>query len=119
MSTAIKQQQQDWVSVLSQACISTSQKRVSDRLRQPDNFPSPTVINQVLKHKYPGRTERLQALVEGVYMNRTVNCQVLGEIPADICEEHQIREFANTNNVRVRLYQACHNTCPHSRVRED
>jgi len=107
---------QNWVIVLAEACIKTSQSRVSARLKQTDGFPSPTVINQVLKDKYPGRKDRLKALVEGVYMNRTVTCPVSDEISSDTCEENQSRPFINTNPIRVRLFKACRNGCPHSRL---
>jgi len=107
---------EEWIKVLAEACTKTSQSRVSVRLRQPDNFPSPSAINQVLKGKYKGRTERLKALVEGVYMRRTVTCPVSDEISSDTCEENQSRPFINTNPIRVRLFKACRGGCPHSRL---
>jgi hypothetical protein len=109
-------QNKHWVTVLDEQCKKTSQARVSARLRQPDGFPSPTIINQVIHNKYPGRIDRLQALVEGVYMQHTVQCPVLDEISADQCESHQSRPFAATNPTRVKLYQACRNNCKHSRL---
>ncbi|MEW4983102.1 MAG: hypothetical protein AB1Y26_07705 [Cycloclasticus sp.] len=109
----------NWLEVLADACAETSQSRVSMRLKQPDGFPSPTVINQVLKDKYPGRKDRLKALVEGVYMNRTVICPVSDEISSDVCEENQSRPFINTNPIRVRLFKACRGGCPHSRLEKD
>ena len=108
-----------WVQVLTEKCEKTSQARVSARLKQNDGFPSPTVINQVIKGKYPGRKDRLKALVEGVYMHRTVICPVSDEISTDTCEENQSRPFINTNPIRVRLFKACRNGCPHSRLEND
>ncbi|MEJ1381370.1 MAG: XRE family transcriptional regulator [Candidatus Sedimenticola sp. (ex Thyasira tokunagai)] len=112
-------QTNEWLTVLGEACGRTSQSRVAAKLRQVDGFPSATVINQVLKSKYPGRTDRLQALVEGVYMNHTCNCPVVGDITTDQCEAYQVREFAATNPTRVRLYQSCRNGCLHSRIKEE
>lgn len=109
----------DWLTELGLQCKKLSQKRVADRLRQADGYPSATVINQVLNDKYPAPTNRLQALVEGVFLNRTVECPVQGEIPSDQCEEYQTRPFAATNPTRVRLYQACRHGCPNSRIKED
>ncbi len=108
----------EWQHVLKQQCEESSQAKVGAILRrgQRDGFPSGTVINQVLKDKYPGRTERLQALVEGVFMSATVVCPVAGEIPSDQCVQYQGQPFANTNPTRIALYKACRNGCPNSRV---
>ena len=117
MSTAAATQQErpEWIQVLDEECERTSQKRVSRKLRQPDNFPSPTVINQVLKDKYPSPTDRIQALVEGAFMGKTVRCPVLDEITHDICIEKQELPFAATNPQRVKLFRAC-KTCPNRRA---
>lgn len=109
----------DWIVMLDQQCKKTSQARVSARLRQQDGFPSPTIINQVIHGKYPGRSDRLQALVEGAYMQHTVHCPVLDEISKEQCESYQGRPFAATNPTRVKLYQACRNNCKHSRLEHD
>ncbi|MEE9357350.1 XRE family transcriptional regulator [Candidatus Vondammii sp. HM_W22] len=108
-----------WLKALRKACEETSQSKVAARLRQPDGFPSPTVINQVLNDKYPGRKERLQALVEGVYMNRTVDCPVLGTIKTDLCIDHQSRSFSTHNPLLVQLYRACRDGCPETRIAKD
>ena len=108
----------DWITVLRTECHRTSQSRVANQLRQTDGFPSPTVINQIIKGKYPGRTDRLQALVEGKFMAGTVQCPVMGAIPSDQCIEYQGRKFAATNPTRVRLYQACRSGCQHSNLKE-
>ncbi|MEZ5571205.1 MAG: hypothetical protein R3E64_04200 [Halioglobus sp.] len=55
----------NWTERLKEVCDSISQRNVATILRQPDGFPSPTVINQVLNDSYPsdrGRA-RLQSLV--------------------------------------------------------
>lgn len=108
----------DWISVLKSECERTSQNRVAILLRQADGFPSPTVINQIIKDKYPGRTDRLKALVEGKFMSGTVTCPVMGDIPSDQCIEYQGRKFAATNPTRVKLYQACRGGCLHSNIKE-
>lgn len=109
-----------WIQTLKDECEKSSQSKVAAMLRRSsgDNFPSPTVINQIIKGKYPGRTDRLQALVEGVFMNVTVECPVMGSIPSDQCIEYQARKFAATNPTRVRLYQACRAGCQHSKIME-
>lgn len=106
----------EWLEVLRAECNRASQPQVSLRLRQPDGFPSPTIISQVLNDKYPSRKgrARLQALVEGVFMNATVFCPVVGEIPTDQCQENQARPFSTTNRTRLALYKACRGGCPNS-----
>jgi transcriptional regulator with XRE-family HTH domain len=104
----------NWLSVLAQQCQKSSQSRVAKRLNV-----STTVINQVLKDKYPSPTDRIQALVEGAYLNRTVQCPVLGALAADKCEHNQQQKFAPVNPIRVQLYRECHGACPNSRVKEE
>lgn len=108
----------EWIDTLIAECERTSQSRVANLLRQTDGFPSPTVINQIIKGKYPGRTDRLKALVEGKFMSGTVVCPVMGPIPSDQCIEYQSRKFAATNPTRVRLYQACRSGCKHSNIKD-
>lgn len=106
----------DWLAVLRQQCQATSQTAVAQRLRQADGYPSAAVINQALKGKYAGNIDRLRALVEGVYLGKTVVCPVVGEIARSDCEAHQRAPFAATNPLRVRLYRACRSGCPHSKL---
>ncbi|MEX0732876.1 MAG: helix-turn-helix transcriptional regulator [Aquisalimonadaceae bacterium] len=103
----------DWMETLRRACKEKSQARVAAILGV-----SSAMISQALKGKYPGSTTTLKQRVEGALMGYTVNCPVLGDIPANTCLDHQRAPFAATNSQRVRLYRACRNGCPHSR-RED
>lgn len=59
-----------WIEVLRAECEKASQSKVAATLRQPDGFPSRTVINKVLRGDYNGgeNCRRLQALVEQQYM---------------------------------------------------
>jgi hypothetical protein len=109
---------ENWIEELAKQCQQTSQAKVGAALRkhQPDGFPSGTVINQVLKGKYPGKTDRLKSLVEGVYMSATVKCPIVDEIPTDQCIENQSKPFTNTNPTRRALYKACRNGCEHSKL---
>lgn len=102
-----------WLETLAAACGRTSQSRVARELGV-----SASLVNQVLKGSYRGDMGRIKALVEGAYMGAVVHCPVLGEIPLNRCLEHQGTPFAATNPTRVRLWRACRNGCPHSRVKE-
>lgn len=99
----------DWISELAAACERLGQKEVAKRIGY-----SPSVISQVLNNKYPGDLDRVQAQIEGVLMKRVVDCPVLGEITLDVCRGHQKRKFSTTNPMRVQMYRACRNGCPHS-----
>lgn len=107
-----------WLEVLRQKSLETSQAKVGAELRkyQRDGFPSGAVISQVLKGKYPGRTDRLQRLVEGRFMSGTVECPVVGKIPSDQCVQYQGQPFANTNPTRIALYRACRGGCEFSSI---
>lgn len=103
--------QQDWLSVLRTQCEKTSQSAVSKEL----NY-SPAVINQVLKGTYKGNLSTVELAVKGCFMNGVVDCPVVGEIATHYCLAYQKQPFAAINPLRVQLYKACRNGCPHSRI---
>lgn len=101
----------DWIEELRAACERLGQKEIGKRVGY-----SPTVLSQVLKGKYPGDMERVRVQVEGALMGREVDCPMLGEITLDVCRSHQNRRFSATNPLRVQMYRACRNGCPHSTI---
>lgn len=101
--------EQDWLTVLAEACRDSSQAAVAARIGY-----SATVVNQVLKGKYTGDLRAVEQAVRGALLSYTIECPVLGALPAHLCLEHQRRPFAATNPLRVRLYRACR-TCTHRR----
>lgn len=101
----------EWLEALRRECRRSSQARAAARIGY-----SAAVVNQVLKGTYNGDLQRVQLAVEGALLGATVECPVLGEMRRDVCLGHQGREFAATSPLRVRLYHACRNGCPHSRV---
>ena len=101
----------DWVHILAEACDDSSQKKVSVEI----GF-SAGAVNQVLSNSYKAGLGAVKQAVEGALMNSTVNCPVMGEMPANRCLENQKREFATTNTMRVRIYKACRGGCKHSRI---
>lgn len=104
----------EWIRLLAEQCDAKSQRAVADRIGY-----SPSVISQVIKGIYRGNIERVQQAVEGAFAGATVACPILGEIPRNVCLTHQRQKFSPTNPLRVRLYRACHGTCPHSTRNED
>lgn len=97
-----------WLDVLAAECRRTSQSAAADRIGV-----SEAVVSQVLKGKYPGRVDRVQARVEGALMAQTVTCPILGDLQRNECLDHQVRPFAATNSQRVALWRMC-KTCPNS-----
>src|SRR5690606_24583580 len=78
--------EQDWVAVLREECDRTSQPKTAARLGV-----SPAMVNQVLKGVYKGNWERIETLVRGELMNKTVECPILGEISCRRCLDEQAR----------------------------
>lgn len=98
----------DWVAALAEACQSSSQSRVAERIGR-----SPAVVSQVLRAKYPGDLRAVEDLVRGALMSGTVECPALGLVPTHECRGWMVkaRTFGNTNALRVRMYRACR-ACP-------
>ena len=107
----------DWIEILAAECARTSQKRAANLI----GYSTPTV-NQVLKGTYnKGRKGGMSAgelAVKGALMRMTVDCPVIGALPANRCLEYQRLPFAATNPQRVQLYRACRSGCPHSRLED-
>lgn len=78
---------------------------------------SQTTISQALANKYPGALDKIEETVRGALMDVKVPCPVLGTIGRDKCLASQSQPKAYTNSVRTRLYRACRNGCPHSRLK--
>lgn len=100
-----------WLTVLRDECAATSQARVARRIGY-----TPGVVSGVLKGTYKGDLTAIQKAVRGALMSETVNCPVLGDLPADRCLKIQKQPFAATNPERVRLWKVCRSGCPHSRL---
>ena len=103
-----------WVVLLAEHCDMGSQQAVAEKLGY-----SPAVVNQVLKRSYKGSYATVEKAVRGAFAGDTVICPVLGEMPAQKCLQHQRQPFANTNPIRVKLYRACRQGCPNSRLTID
>ncbi len=89
-------------------------KRVSQNQLARDLGVSPAMLSQVIRGKYPGSTDTLQARVEGRLLKKTIYCPARGEIGVDECADHQAKPFSSANRERVKMYRACRSGCPHS-----
>lgn len=101
----------DWVEMLAVECGRTSQSDVAGKLDR-----SGAVISQVLRNKYPARTDAIEERVRGVFQNASVPCPGLGEVTLHECQDWRAksRHFALGNPRRAQMYRAC-NACPRNR----
>ncbi len=97
-----------WLTVLREQVELNGQRPVAEKLGV-----SNTVVSQVVNEKYPGDMGRIQALVESVYMAKSVSCPVLGNIAWHTCQQHQKNHYTS-NPQKLRLYKACRSGCQHS-----
>jgi len=97
----------DWIIALALYCDRTSQSQAGKKLGI-----SGAAVNQVLKGRYAGRMDRIEARARGELMRATVNCPVMDEISYRQCQDEQRRPFATTNPQRVRVFHACRGTGP-------
>ena len=101
----------EWVAALAAEADRTSQSATARRLRY-----SPAVVSCTLKRSYKGSLSAVEGRVRDVLMRASVVCPVLGTIASERCLTEQAAPFTGTNHVRVRLYRACRNGCPNSRI---
>lgn len=108
------EQMPEWILVLAEACDRTTQRRAAEQIGY-----APSAVSAVIANKYKGDMEAVCTATQGAFMNKTVECPVLGEIPANQCLEYQRREFRPINQTRVMLYHACRRGCVNSKVSYD
>ncbi|MGD9769825.1 MAG: transcriptional regulator [Pseudolabrys sp.] len=101
----------DWVEELAKYASGTSATVAAKKIGY-----SVSAVSAVLAGKYKGDIGRVEAKVRGALMGETVECPVLGEIKRDYCLDQQKMPLMATSSVRVRVYRACRNGCPHSRI---
>lgn len=101
----------EWVAVLAQACDGGSQRSIARMLGY-----SPATISLVLSNTYAADLHAIEQTVRGLLMASKVSCPVVGEMAADMCQQHQERPWAPNNPQRITFYRACRNGCPNSRL---
>ena len=102
----------DWIGELAELAQAQGLNACAARL----GYSSAT-ISQTIGNKYAGDLAKLEDKVRAVLMGTKVDCPILGEIGRDACLEWQGKPRATTNAMRARLYRACRNNCPHSRLK--
>ena len=98
-----------WLDVLRQQVAEHGQPTVAKVLGV-----SAATVSLVVNEKYTGDMSRIENLVEGAYLQKSVNCPVLGDLPLHVCMKHQARKGVSSNPMFMQLYKACRSGCPHS-----
>lgn len=102
----------DWVLALVGEVERTSGVKAAARIGY-----SASVVSSVLRRAYLGDLGKVEAAIRGALMGETVECPVLGEISRDRCLREQDMPRMATSAIRMRLWAACRDGCPHSRIR--
>lgn len=97
----------DWVKALAEACDETSLRKIAAKLNA-----SPAIVSLAIGNKRE-KLDFIKAKVEAVLMITIVACPVLGVLGRDECLREQAQPFSAANPLRVQLYRACRNGCPH------
>ncbi len=99
----------DWVCALVKACDckGASQNSVAGRVGVTG-----AVISQVLRNKYPARTDRIEARVRAIFLDGQISCPALGEITSEDCLNWRdaAHKLNSVSPARVRMFRAC-KTC--------
>lgn len=98
----------EWITVLAEACETSSQNRVAKLLSR-----SASLVSTVLARRYSGDMRAIEDRVRGVLMSETVECPALGATARHICQDWQVksRQFSSMNSARVQMFRACRR-CP-------
>lgn len=102
----------EWVKFLAEACDETSLRKVAGKLDV-----SPASVSLAISGKRKN-LEFIRCKVEVELMITIVACPVLGVLDVNTCLREQARSFISTNPLRVQLYRACRNGCPHFKSKE-
>jgi hypothetical protein len=104
----------DWVCALVKACDSrgASQNSVAGRVGVTG-----AVISQVLRNKYPARTDRIEARVRAIFLDGQISCPALGKITSESCLNWRDASHAlnSVSPARVQMFRAC-KACPRNAI---
>ena len=102
-----------WLDILRQQVADHGQPSVAELLGI-----SAATVSLVVNEKYKGDMNRIEKLVEKAFLQKCVNCPVLGDLPLFECMKHQVRKGISSNPLYMQLYKACRSGCHHSSLKE-
>ncbi len=91
-----------WISDLAYECDQTSQAHVARKLGR-----SASLVNQLLKNKYPGDLKDIEDRFKAAFNSEMCNCPVMGQISGEKCLNYQGKKYDPSNHIAVRLFRAC------------
>lgn len=97
-----------WVKLLAEYSDAHTQLAAAKKIGR-----SASLVNQVLKNKYPGDLNAVQTRVETAFNKAQVACPILGLIEGADCLKHQAEPYSPSNHVKVALFRQCRR-CPHA-----
>ena len=101
-----------WVRTLAIACEGASLRQAAARLDV-----SPAMVSLAINNKRRDLSF-IKDRVEQHLMTIQFSCPVLGVISINRCLQEQARPFSGANPLRVQLYRACRNGCPHYKEKQ-
>lgn len=99
----------DWIKALAEACDEAGLRKTAAKLDV-----SPAMASLAINRK---RTDLsfIKYPVEKILMITMVACPVIGVMGRHECLREQTKPYSSANPLRVQLYRACRNGCPHYR----
>lgn len=96
----------DWVRLLAEYSDQNTQAAAARKIGR-----SASLVNQVLKGKYPGDLGAVKARIETALKVEAVLCPILGPIEGAKCLKHQSAPYNPSNHQAVALFRQCRR-CP-------
>jgi hypothetical protein len=93
----------DWVIALAEFC---DEKKSQSKAAKEIGY-SPAAINQVLKNKYVGDTQKLSEKIRGLLLKETVCCPEFGTMTLDKCIDYQSGNSFASSAQKIRFSRAC------------
>lgn len=75
---------------------------------------SKSTLSLVLAGTYSGNTQAVAAAVRRRYLQQSIPCPVLGEIPQRDCRQWASRAYSSASPLTVSMYRACRSGCRHN-----
>lgn len=101
-------QMPEWVRMLADHCDRHTQAAAARRISR-----SASLVNQVLKNRYPGDLAAVKERVEAAFNVESVSCPILGPISGSDCLKHQAAPYNPANHMAVALFRQCRR-CPNA-----
>ena len=103
----------EWIEVLAGACDREGLRKVAERIGV-----SPAMVSLAVNKKR-ANLDFIRDRVTSAFITGAVDCPVLDVIDKQRCLQEQAAPFSCANPLRVQLYRACRNGCPHYQQKKE